>query len=71
MMGVIPVPQRDLRRERAMMGRRGQGQRHLFYEFRLDEAVPEDHFVRKVDAVLDLSWVHADQATLGHYPVID
>src|SRR5260370_13075882 len=48
-----------------MMGRRGQGQRHLFYEFRLDEVVPADHLVRKVDAVLDLSWVHAELAP--HY----
>lgn len=44
------------------MGRRSQGQRHLFYQFHLDEAVPEDHLVRKVDAVLDLSWVHAELA---------
>lgn len=25
-----------------MMGRRGQGQGQIFYEFRLDEAVPEE-----------------------------
>ena len=42
-----------------MMGRRSRGQEHLFYAFRLDDAVPQDHLVRKVDAVLDLSWVHA------------
>ena len=48
-----------------MMGRRKGGQRHLFYEFRLDEVVPWDHLVRKVDAVLDLSWVHAELAP--HY----
>jgi hypothetical protein len=29
-----------------MLGRRNQGQRQLFYEFRLDEAVPDDHLVR-------------------------
>ncbi len=45
-----------------MMGRCSQGQGHLFYEFRLDEAVPDDHLVRKLGAVLDLSWVHADLA---------
>jgi hypothetical protein len=28
------------------MGRRDQGQGQLFYEFRLDEAVPDDHLVR-------------------------
>ena len=42
-----------------MMGRQNNDQGHLFYEFRLDEAVPDDHLVRKIDAVLDLSWVHA------------
>jgi hypothetical protein len=27
------------------------------YEFRLGDAVPEDHLVRKIDAALDLSWL--------------
>ena len=45
-----------------MMGRRNQGQRQLFYEFRLDEAVPDDHLARKIDALLDLSWVYAELA---------
>ena len=42
------------------MGRQNNDQGHLFYEFRLDAAVPDDHLVRKIDAVLDLSWVHAE-----------
>ena len=45
-----------------MMGRVKRDQGHLFYEFRLDEAVPEDHLVREIGAVLDLSWVHAELA---------
>jgi transposase len=45
-----------------MMGRRNQGQGQLFYEFRLDEAVPDDHLVRKISAQLDLSWVYAELA---------
>jgi len=45
-----------------MMGRRYHDQGHLFYEFHLDEAVPDDHLVRKIAAVLDLSWVHAELA---------
>src|SRR5260370_10157280 len=65
MTGMIPVCQCDWRRERVMMGPRSQGQRHLFYEFHLVEVVPDDHLVRKVDAVLDLSWVHAELAP--HY----
>jgi len=43
-----------------MMGRQNNDQGPLFYEFRLDEAVPDDHLVRKIDAVLELSWVHAE-----------
>jgi transposase len=45
-----------------MMGRRNQSQGHLFYEFRLEEAVPDDHLVRKIKALLDLSWVYAELA---------
>jgi transposase len=45
-----------------MMGRLNRDQERLFYEFHLDEVVPEDHLVRKIDAVLDLSWVHTDLA---------
>ena len=45
-----------------MMGRRNQGQGRLFYEFRLDEAVPEDHLVRKVSVLLDRSWVYTELA---------
>jgi transposase len=49
-----------------MMGRQNNEQGPLFYEFCLDEAVPDDHLVRKIDAVLDLSWVYAELAP--HYP---
>src|SRR5579864_2244582 len=45
-----------------MMGRRNQSQGQLFYEFRLEEAVPDDHLVRKIKALLDLSWVYAELA---------
>jgi transposase len=41
-----------------MMGRLKHEQEQLFYSFRLDEAVPDDHSVRAIAAVLDLSWVH-------------
>ena len=46
----------------AMMGRLNGDQSQLFYEFHLDEVVPADHLVRQIDAVLDLSWVHAELA---------
>lgn len=48
-----------------MMGRREGHQGQLFYEFRLEDVVPEDHLVRKIAAVLDLSWVRAELAP--HY----
>jgi len=51
-----------------MMGRQNNDQGPLFYEFRLDEAVPDDHLARKIDAVLDLSWVYAELAP--HYPTL-
>jgi hypothetical protein len=38
-----------------MMGRQNNDQSPLFYEFRLDGAVPDDHLVHKIDAVLHLS----------------
>ena len=40
-----------------MMGRLNRDQGQLFYSFCLDEVVPEDHRVREIAAVLDLSWV--------------
>jgi transposase len=45
-----------------MMGRLNQDQRQLFYSFCLEDVVPEDHRVREIAAVLDLSWVHAELA---------
>jgi transposase len=41
-----------------MMGRLKRDQEQLFYSFCLEEAVPDDHLVRAIAAVLDLSWVH-------------
>jgi len=49
-----------------MMGRLKHDQEQFFYSFRLDEAVPDDHAVREIAAVLDLSWVHSELAP--HYP---
>jgi hypothetical protein len=43
-----------------MMGRLKSDQGQLFYEFRLGDAVPEDHMVRKIDTALDLSWLRSD-----------
>ncbi len=54
-------------------GRREDRQGQFLYEFRVDEVVPPDHLVRKIDAVLDLGWVHKELAptTARHRPTID
>src|SRR6266508_3821869 len=59
---VIPSLSCDSLWRRAMMGRLSHDQEQLLYSFHLDEAVPHDHPVRKIAAVLDLSWVHSDLA---------
>ena len=46
-----------------MMGRLNRDQGQLFYCFNLEEAVPEDHQVRRIAEVLDLSWVRAELAS--------
>src|SRR5262245_66388647 len=56
------------RRGLAMMGRQKGDQSQLVYAFHLDDVVPADHLVRQIDAVLDLSWVHAELAR--HYLAI-
>ena len=45
-----------------MMGCLKSDQGQLFYEFHLNDAVPEDHLVRKIDAALDLSWLRNEIA---------
>ena len=41
-----------------MMGRNDKPQKPLFYAFNLDELVPQDHLLRKIDGFLDLSDLH-------------
>ncbi len=48
------------------MGRLNHDQGQLFYSFHLDEVVPDDHLVREIAAILDLSWVHRELA--AYYP---
>ena len=45
-----------------MMGERAGAQGRLFYRFDLDEMVPADHLLRRIDAVLDLSNLRAELA---------
>jgi transposase len=51
-----------------MMGRLKHDQEQLFYSFCLADAVPDDHPVHGIAAVLDLTWVHAELAP--YYPKI-
>ena len=50
-----------------MMGRQVE-QAALFYTFRLEERVPSDHLLRRVEAILDLGWVREHMA--GHYSTL-
>lgn len=45
-----------------MLGDRQGSQDRLFYAFDLDEVVPGDHLLRRIDAVLDLDWLRAELA---------
>src|SRR5882757_6348900 len=51
-----------------MMGRLEQDQGQLFYSFCLEEVVPDDHQVRAIASVLDLSWVYGELSP--HYPAL-
>jgi transposase len=51
-----------------MMGRSGRDQGQLFYSFNLEEVVPDDHLVRAIAGVLDLSWVRSELAP--HYSAL-
>ena len=57
---MIPSSLERLSAGAAMMGRREDRQGQFFYAFNLDAVVPPDHLVRKIDAGLDLGWVHKE-----------
>ena len=43
-----------------MMGRQEPGQTRLFYDFCLEDQVPADHILRRLNDHLDLSWLRED-----------
>ncbi len=43
-----------------MMGQAVGQQDRLFYEFNLDERIPANHLLRRIDAVLDLTWLRPE-----------
>ncbi len=48
-----------------MMGEAVGRQDRLFYEFDLEDMVPGDHLLRRIDAALDLSWLRAEAERIG------
>ena len=58
-------------RDPGTMGQQAGVQERLFYEFRLDDWVPTDHLLRKIDGIVDStrSYLrHAEQTTaLGKF----
>ena len=48
-----------------MMGEALGRQDRLFFEFDFEDMVPSDHLLRKIDEVLDLSWLRGEMAP--HY----
>src|SRR5271169_6288852 len=55
--------------EAAMMGRRG-GQASLFYQFHLDERVPKDHLLRRIDGHVTAALTGIDERLQPHYSEI-
>ena len=51
---MIPLILKVTALEAAMMGRGRGDQASLFYEFRLDERVPKDHLLRRIDSFVDI-----------------
>ncbi len=48
-----------------MMGEPAGRQGRLFYEFDLEDVVPADHLLRRIDAALELSWLRGEMGP--HY----
>jgi hypothetical protein len=62
---VIPLVCRFGKGITAMMGAPVGRQDRLFYEFDLEDMVPADHLLRRIDAALDLSWLRGEMRS--HY----
>ena len=54
-----------------MMGAPVGRQDRLFYDFDLEEVVPDDHLLRKIDGVVDLSWLRCDLSAITAAWAID
>ena len=47
-----------------MMGPEVGQQDRLFYKFNLEDRLPANHLLRRIDAVLDLNWLRSELAPL-------
>ena len=64
---MIPFAEESATEDRAMMGRRRRDQGKLFYEFRLDDRVPQDHLLRRIDVVVTAALADLHQELEPYY----
>ena len=48
-----------------MMGRFASDQGKFFYNFHLEDHVPADHLLRRIDGVVDLGWPRAELSPIS------
>ena len=53
--------------DRAMMGRRRRDQAKLFYEFRLDDRIPQNHLLRRIDGFVTAALADLHQELEPYY----
>jgi hypothetical protein len=53
--------------EAAMMGRRRDDQASLFYESWLDDRVPKEHLLRRIDVFVTAALAHIHEQLAGYY----
>ena len=54
-----------------MMGPKQEAQAALFYEFSLEDHVPQDHLLRSIDRFVDLSSIRSHLADWGSPGLMD
>jgi transposase len=57
----------DISGDDSMMGRQTADQRALFYEFNLDERVPADHLLRRIDIFVRAALANLHEALTAYY----
>ena len=53
-----------------MMGRRKRDQGKLFYEFRLDDRIPNNHLLRRMNVFVTLALSDLHKELAAHYSVV-